>query len=74
VTLDNHYRTGGQGQMVAAAIASLALEQPVRVTSVAVAELPQCGTNDEVLAYHRLDVAGLIEQVRAAVATVPQVA
>jgi transketolase len=74
VTLDNHYLAGGQGQMVAAAIASLGLEQPVRVTSVGVAELPECGTNDEVLAYHGLDVAGLIKQVRAAVATVPQVA
>jgi transketolase len=74
VTLDNHYVAGGQGEMVAAAIAGLGLEQPVRVTSVGVTELPECGTNDEVLAYHGLDVAGLVKQVRAAVAPVPQVA
>ena len=32
--------------------------RPSRVTRVGVTELPECGTNDEVLAYHGLDVAG----------------
>jgi len=27
--------------------------------------LPECGTNDEVLAHHRLDVAGLVAQLEA---------
>jgi len=31
-----------------------------------VTELPECGTNDEVLAYHRLDVPGLVAQIGAA--------
>ncbi|MEQ1757947.1 MAG: transketolase C-terminal domain-containing protein [Vicinamibacterales bacterium] len=71
VTLDNHYVHGGQGEMVAAAIATLGLEPAARVTSIGVEELPECGTNDEVLAYHGLDVDGLIRRIRAAV---PQVA
>ena len=33
VTLDNHYLQGGQGEMVAAAIAALGLEPAARVTS-----------------------------------------
>ena len=33
--------------------------------------LPECGTNDEVLAYHGLDVPGLVKALRQAV---PQVA
>jgi len=66
VTLDNHYVQGGQGQMLAAAIAELGLEPAVRVTSVGVTELPECGTNDEVLAYHGLDVAGMVRQIGAA--------
>jgi len=53
--------------MVAAAVASLGLDPAVRVTSIGVTELPECGTNDEVLAYHGLDVAGLVRQVGAAV-------
>jgi transketolase len=66
VTLDNHYLRGGQGEMIAAAVASLGLEPAVRVTSVGVTELPECGTNDEVLAYHGLDVDGLARQIREA--------
>jgi transketolase len=71
VTLDNHYVHGGQGEMVAAAIAGLGLEPAVRVTNLGVTELPECGTNDEVLAYHGLDIQGLVTRVRRAV---PQVA
>ena len=84
VTLDNHYVTGGQGEMLAAAIAELGLEPAARVSCVGVTELPECGTNDEVLAYHRLDVAGLVEQIGRALeqstgtakakGTVPQIA
>ncbi|MEQ1572675.1 MAG: transketolase C-terminal domain-containing protein [Vicinamibacterales bacterium] len=66
VTLDNHYLHGGQGEMVAAAVASLGLEPAVRVTSVGVAELPECGTNDEVLGYHGLDIASLVVRLRQA--------
>jgi transketolase len=67
VTLDNHYLRGGQGDMVAAAVAGLGLQPGVRVTRVGVTELPECGTNDEVLAYHGLDVAGLVKALRSAV-------
>jgi transketolase len=67
VTLDNHYIRGGQGEMIAAAVAELALQPPVRVLRIGVTELPECGTNDEVLSYHRLDVAGLVTAVRQAV-------
>ena len=37
---------------------SSASSRRARVTRVGVTELPECGTNDEVLAYHRLDVDG----------------
>jgi transketolase len=66
VTLDNHYLHGGQGEMVAAAIAGLELQPPPRLTRLGVTELPECGTNDEVLAYHRLDVASLTQAFRGA--------
>jgi transketolase len=59
VTLDNHYVHGGQGEMVGAALAELGLEPSVRLLRLGVTELPECGTNDEVLAYHRLDVPSL---------------
>ena len=66
VTLDNHYVHGGQGEMVAAAIAELGLESSPRVSRVGVASLPECGTNDEVLTHHRLDIPSLVQAFRAA--------
>ena len=70
-TLDNHYLRGGQGEMIAAAVARLGLQPAPRVTSLGVTELPECGTNDEVLAYHGLDVPGLVTRLRTGV---PQIA
>jgi hypothetical protein len=49
--------------MVGAAIAALGLEPAARVTSIGVKELPECGTNDEVLAYHGLDVQALTRAI-----------
>jgi transketolase len=66
VTLDNHYVRGGQGEMIAAAIARLALEPPPAVRPVGVTSLPECGTNDEVLEHHGLDVASLVRAFRLA--------
>jgi transketolase len=72
VTLDNHYVHGGQGDMIAAAAARLGLEPAVKVTRLGVTELPECGTNDEVLAYPGLDVVGLVKSLRALVEPGPR--
>jgi transketolase len=75
ITLDNHYVKGGQGEMLAAAIAEVGLSPAVRVSRIGVTELPECGTNDEVLAYHHLDVPGLARQFQEALAhSIPQIA
>ena len=44
--------------MVGSRVAELGLSVPV--TRIGVRELPVCGTNEEVLAYHRLDTPGLL--------------
>jgi transketolase len=64
VTLDNHYVHGGQGAMIAAAIAGLGLD--ARVTQVGVTSLPECGTNDEVLTHHHLDIPSLVQAFHGA--------
>jgi len=69
VTLDNHYLHGGQGEMIGAALSELGLEPSRRLTRVGVTELPECGTNDEVLAYHRLDIPSLVQTFRGALST-----
>lgn len=68
VTLDDHYVAGGQGQLIAATIATLALEPSPSVLSLGVREIPACGRNDEVLRHHRLDAASIAEDVVAALA------
>jgi len=60
--------------MLGAAIAELGLEPAARLTRIGVTELPECGTNDEVLAHHGLDIAGLVKHFRSAVDRVPQIA
>lgn len=67
-TLDNHYLAGGQGQMLAAALAELLPAGLEGVTRLGVEEIPRCGRNDEVLRAHRLDAESLRERIR----TVPR--
>jgi transketolase len=69
--LDNHYLHGGQGDTLAAAIAELALEPVPTIIRIGVTSLPECGTNDEVLAHHGLDVGGMVKSMKQGV---PQIA
>jgi transketolase len=64
VTLDNHYLEFGQGVMVAAALARTGVH--ATVTPIGLTEIPACGTNAEVLAYHGLDGASIARTVLAA--------
>ena len=61
VTLDNHYLEFGQGVMVAAALARCGIT--AAVTAIGLTEVPACGTNAEVLAYHGLDAASIARTV-----------
>ena len=54
-TLDNHLVNGGQGRMIAAAIAELALDRAPLVRRFGLKDFPVCGQNDEVLRAHGLD-------------------
>jgi transketolase C-terminal domain/subunit len=53
--MDNHYRTGGQGDRVADLLAS-GLIKGKTLTRIALNELPVSGTNSEVLAHHKLNL------------------
>jgi transketolase len=63
VTLDNHYLEFGQGVMVAAALARNEIRADV--TSLGLTEIPACGSNVEVLAYHGLDGQSIARAVLA---------
>jgi transketolase len=61
LTLDNHYLEFGQGVMVAAALARTGVR--AQVSAIGLTEVPACGTNAEVLAYHGLDGASIARTV-----------
>lgn len=64
VTLDNHYVALGQGVMVASALARSGAGSDV--LSIGLTDVPVCGSNDEVLAYHGLDDASIVRSVMKA--------
>jgi transketolase len=63
VTLDNHYLTFGQGTLVAAALARSQIRS--EVLSIGLSDVPACGSNAEVLAFHHLDAASIAIAVTA---------
>jgi transketolase len=65
VTLDNHYRSLGQGVMIAAALARNGVRAAVR--TLGLDDVPACGTNAEVLARHGLDAASIATAVRSCI-------
>ncbi len=69
-TLDNHFMSGGQGERIAAAIAGLGLKAAPAVTAFAPRAIPACGTNDEVLCFHRLDRRSLADDIKRALGKV----
>ena len=63
VTLDNHYLEYGQGVMIGAALARTGVR--VALSQIGLTEIPACGSNADVLAYHGLDAAGIAKTVLA---------
>jgi transketolase len=62
-TVDNHYVTGGQGDMILSRLAESGMLPSLRAEKFGVRELPACGANDEVLKAHRLDAESLTEEI-----------
>jgi transketolase len=62
VTIDDHYVQGGQGEMLGSALAKL--KSKLQIRHLGVEEIPHCGTNDEVLLSHSLDVTNIRNEIR----------
>ena len=64
-TLDNHYLTGGLGDLILTQLMLLRLKKPPLVKKFGVSTIPACGLNDEVLRAHRLDADSLCEDIQS---------
>ena len=65
VTIDDHYTVGGQGDMILSAISTLNDNHSVQCLKLGIDFIPQCGTNDEVLAAHGLDAESLSVRIES---------
>ena len=63
-SLENHYRIGGQGDRLLEAIVNCDIPGAT-LTRLAVENIPQCGTVDEVLDFHALNATTLEGSVLA---------
>jgi transketolase len=63
VTLDNHFRAGGQGEKVLAALAQGNVRPMPRCLAIGLEQVPPSGRNDEVLAALRLDAEGVARRI-----------
>lgn len=64
VALDDHYVVGGQGDMIAGALGRNG--SATSVLQIGIESIPQCGTTDEVMVYHRMDATSIASRVVAA--------
>lgn len=64
LTVEDHYPEGGLGDAVLAALAG----ESISLTKLAVEGIPRSGEPDELLAYFKIDAAGIASAVRALVA------
>lgn len=63
VTLDDHLKDGGQGERLLCAAAEAGLTAGRRWQRLGLDDVPGCGLNDEVLAFHGLDAQGIMAAV-----------
>ena len=63
MTVEDHYAEGGLGDAVAGELSA----DGVKVTKLAVRELPRSGKPDELLAKFGIDAAAIVKQVKALV-------
>ena len=59
VTLDNHYRIGGQGDYLASNFINFKDSKKIQFLKLGLDNIPECGTNEEVLRAHRMDADNL---------------
>lgn len=64
MTIDDHYVSLGQGMQIRSALAASGVHP--KVVSLGIQEIPACGHNGEVLAYHKLNALALAESLREA--------
>jgi len=61
LSIDNHYLIGGQGDRIADAVATTGID--VELQRLALSEIPECGTNPEILDAHKMSATAIFERL-----------
>lgn len=61
ITVEDHYRQGGLGEAVSAALS----DTDITVHSLAVDALPRSGSPEELLALHKIDASAIVKAIRS---------
>ena len=64
-TVDNHYVTGGFGDLLLSALTRARVRLPEHILCLGLANIPACGQPAEILAHHALDAESLRRHIRA---------
>lgn len=64
ISIDNHYRIGGQGDRIADAVHFIE-NNNIKLHRIALDAIPACGTNQEVLSYHSFDIDSVIKLIQS---------
>lgn len=65
ITLDNHFTIGGQGDIIISNLAEMGLLNTAMVKKIGISEIPVCGTNEEVLSFHKLNATDICQTIAA---------
>ncbi|MBM31889.1 MAG: transketolase [Chloroflexi bacterium] len=65
-TLDDHYESGGQGEMLLSNISQQNDKSnfPKTYFKIGINEVPKCGSNEEVLSYHKIDSLSILKTIK----------
>ena len=65
-TLDDHYESGGQGEMLLSNISQQPDKSdfPKILLKIGINEIPKCGSNEEVLSYHKVDSLSIMKIIK----------
>ena len=63
--VDNHYSIGGLNDRISSLISSSNISLNTKLTSISIEEIPVCGTNDEIMKFHKLDSESIAAKIRS---------
>lgn len=63
--IDNHYSIGGLNDRISSEINSFKIKLDINLSSISLNKIPVCGTNDEIMKFHKLDTDSIVNKIKS---------